>query len=329
VHAGRPLPRQSPSNYPIVVATQVISPAPVQTGPKTVRVFAFLDLEHPAVAWAVMRGMVVSADQTYPPPHPGFTSFMLAGMIEWQNNTRIFNEAIIEEARLRQFQHQVSRLRGIFFFRSQTEAEARIGDPDWPPYFKRDNLIEFELSPVAPLTVVDANWITLAPLGPDFRLQMDDLDWIEKYWNGLQYQKEPVWEVIANGVAVILDEKVRRRSYDYVRQVFPKSHIPILMARLASEAGTLGGLTTPFLVRRDSENIELGYLWSDREFHDPEIIKKIAAHPDAGALGRMMRENETWNIPDFRPYGRTFKLGIQFSSDGVFPSVSVHHNWAA
>jgi hypothetical protein len=293
------------------------------------RVFAFLNLEHPAVAWAVMRGMVVSADQAHQPPHPGFISFMLAGMIEWQNNRRIFNEAIIEEARSRQFRERVSRLRGIFFFRSRAEAEARIGDPDWPPYFNRNNLIEFELSPAAPATIVDANWITFAPLGPDFRVQTDDLAWIEKYWNGLQYQKEPVWEVIANGVAVILDEKVRRSCYDHVRKVFPRSHIPILMARLASEAGTLGGLTTPYLMRKDSETVELAYVWSDKEFHNPEIVKKIAAHPDAGALGRMMRENETWNIPDFRPYGCTFKLGVQSAADGVIPTISVHHNWTA
>ena len=50
------------------------------------QVFAFLNLEHPAVAWAVMRGMVVSADRTYQQPHPGFISFMLAGMIEWAPN---------------------------------------------------------------------------------------------------------------------------------------------------------------------------------------------------------------------------------------------------
>jgi hypothetical protein len=269
---------------------------------------------------------VVSADHAHQPPHPGFISFMLTGMIEWQNNSRIFNEVTIEEVRLRDFQHRVSRLRGIFFFRSRAEAEARIDDPDWPPYFKRNNLIEFDLSPATPPTVVDANWITFAPLGADFRLQTDDLGWVEKYWNGQQYHKEPVWEVIANGIAVILDEKIRRSCYDNVRQVFPKSDIPILMARLASEAGTLGGLTTPFLVRRDSQTVELGYLWSDKEFHDPEIVEKIAAHPDAGALGRMMRENETWNIPDFRPYGCIFKFGVQCSADGGISAISVHHN---
>jgi len=46
------------------------------------RVFAFLDLEHPAVAWAAMRGMMVSADYASTPPAQGFISFMQAGMVE-------------------------------------------------------------------------------------------------------------------------------------------------------------------------------------------------------------------------------------------------------
>jgi hypothetical protein len=32
-------------------------------------------------------------------------------------------------------------------------------------------------------------------------------------------------------------------------------------------------------------------------------------HPDSGKLGKMMSENETWNLPDFRPWGRSFELG--------------------
>jgi hypothetical protein len=96
-----------------------------------------------------------------------------------------------------------------------------------------------------------------------------------------------------------------------VREIFPASHIPILMARLASEAGTRGGLITPFLQREDENRVLLGYLWSDGEFHDPAVIDAIKAHPDSGALGRMMAENETWKMPDFRPWGKVFELGKQ------------------
>ena len=293
---------------------------------RSVPAFCFLDLEHPAVAWAVMRGMMVSADYASAPPNPGFVSFMQAGMIETLNNRRIFNEFLIERVRLSFFAHQVSRMRGMFFFRSRSEAEARIGDPAWPPYFDLENLLELQLYYDEPFSDVDANWITYAPLAEDGHVKIDDLQWVRRYWTGETYNDHPVWERLAKGVALVLDEQIRRQCYEYVRERFPGSHIPILMARLASEVGTRGGLTAPFLLREDENRVRLAYLWSDAEFHDPMVINAIKEHPDSGALGRMMTENETWQIPDFRPWGRVFELREQnIPGLTAFQVPSLHH----
>jgi hypothetical protein len=284
---------------------------------QSTRVFAFLDLEHPAVAWAVMRGMLVSSDYASEPKNPGFISFMQAGIIEALNNARLFNEFVIEAVRLSIFSQQVSRMRGIYFFRTRDDAVARIGDAKWPPYFEARNLLELKLCYDEPFTDVDANWITFAPVGNDGRVCLADLQWINRYWAGEKYNDTPVWERIAKGVALVLDEQVRRRCYDYLKDLFPDSHIPILMARLASEAGTRGGLVSPFLQRVDDKRVQLGYLWSGAEFHDPAVINAIAQHPDAGALGRMMAENENWKIMDLRPWGKTFELAQ--TSPGLTP----------
>jgi len=179
---------------------------------QAVRVFCFLDLEHPAVAWAIMRGMMVSGNYAATPTNPSFVSFMQAGMVETLNNRRIFNEDLIERVRVTFFPHQISRIRGMFFFRSRNEAEARIEDPNWPPYFKSTNLLELELRYSGTLTDVDSNWITFAPL-EDGRITIGDLQWIWRYWAGEVYGNDPVWERLANGVALVLDEQVRRRSY--------------------------------------------------------------------------------------------------------------------
>jgi hypothetical protein len=285
-----------------------------------------LTLQHPAAAWAVMRGMMVSADYADMLGHRGFISFMQAGMIEYQNNARIFNEAIIEQVRVQRFGDRVSRMRGIYFFPSKADAEARIGDQNWPPYFVAENLIELDLHYSGNLTLVDSNWITCAPLGHGYRIRTDDLTWINRYWAGEPYNSALVWELLANGVAIIEDTVVRRRCHEYVSRVFPDSQIPILMARLASEVGTLGGLTTPFLRRKDDQQVELIYLWVDSEFHDPEVIEKIDTHPDAGLLGRLMSEQEEWKIPDFRPWGRVFRLDLHTAgvADAIIPSV--HHS---
>jgi hypothetical protein len=289
------------------------------------RVYCFLDLEHPAVAWAVMRGMMVSADYVSTPPTPGFISFMQAGMIETLNNRRIFNEFLIEQVRARFFERRVSRMRGMFFFKSREQAEARIGDPAWPPHCEAKNLLELRLHHDEPTTDVDANWITFANVS-EGRVNISDLKWVKQYWAGEPYNESPVWETLATGVALVLDEQVRRRCFDYVKEIFPGAHIPILMARLASEAGTCGGLIAPFLRREDEDLVRLVYLSSDAEYHDPIVCDAIRAHPDSGYLARMMAENESWVAPDFRPWGRAFQLRKQIVTGlGDFPIPSLHH----
>ena len=250
-------------------------------------IFAFLNLEHPPVAWAVMRWMMVSADHASPSANQGFISFMQAGMIEHQNNARIFNESIIEGIRNTSFANRVSRMRGLYCFPSRAEAEARIDDRGWPLFFSAQNLLELELHCDTRPTIVDANWITFAPLGADGRINTNDLSWITRYWAGEPFNDCTVWELLANGVALILDTDVRRRCFELVKRVFHESHIPILMSRLASEAGTRGGLITPFLLSENDQHVRLGYLWSDAEFRDPTVIEKIAGHPDCGFLHRL------------------------------------------
>ena len=83
----------------------------------------------------------------------------------------------------------------------------------------------------------------------------------------------------------------------------------------------------PFLLRKDDKTVELGYLWSDAEFHDPEVIEAIKKHPDAGKLGKMMGENPTWNMPDFRRWGSVYQLGIRpVPQLGNITIPSVHDN---
>jgi hypothetical protein len=240
------------------------------------------------------------------------------------NNARLFNESIIEAVRLTLYTHQTSRMRGIFFFRTREDAEARIGDDKWPPYFEAKNLLELELRYDDPFTDVDANWITFAPVRPDGRVPLTDLQWMQRYWAGEQYNDTPVWERIAKGVAVVLDEQVRKQCYDYLRDFFPHSHIPILMARLASEAGTRGGLVSPFLLRLDEKRVQLGYLWTDADFHDPQAIEAMSKHADFRVLGEMMAENETWKMIDLRLWGRVFELSDE-PIPGLKPLPSLHH----
>ena len=192
----------------------------------------------------------------------------------------------------------------------------------------RENFVELELNPTSDPTVCDANWITFADLRSDGRIATEDLTWIDDYWSGKPHNRNaPVWEVIANGVALVLDELFSRRCDGSVKKQFQESHIPILMARLASEAGALGGLVTPFLMRVSDTSVQLCYLYRDAEFHDPTVIEKIRQHPDAGFLAQLMRNHETFKVPDFRPWRQEFSFGLQTHLvEGEVPIVSIHHN---
>jgi hypothetical protein len=114
---------------------------------------------------------MVSTDRVYPSDPRSFISFMLAEIIRCQSNSRLLNEFVIERVRASHFPDKVSRLRGLYFFSSRREAEARIGDRDWPPFFRTENLIELELHPTT-VTKVDSDWITHAPREPDGLLDL-------------------------------------------------------------------------------------------------------------------------------------------------------------
>ncbi len=275
-----------------------------------------------------MRGMLVS--NSHASTSSGFISFMQAGMILAGDNRRLYNETIIEIFRARYFPGSVSRMQGIYFFETKAEAESRIGDNNWPPYFTSENLLELELFTDKPLTKADANWITFAKFDLSTgQILLNDLSWIFDYWSGLPNKHGSVWEILANGVALVLDPAVRRHCETQLEKLFPQSHIPILMARLASESGTRGGQIHPFLLRQNEETVMLQYLSSDAEFHDKDAIEAISMHPDSGRLMWLISQHETWNMPDFRPWGRLFNLAHRpvLKLAGLLVP-SVHNNWA-
>ena len=59
---------------------------------------------------------------------------------------------------------------------------------------------------------------------------------------------------------------------------------------------------------RGDEQAELCYVWRDAEFHDSAVIAAISRHPDAGYLGKLMRETPQWKIPDLRPHFKKFRM---------------------
>jgi hypothetical protein len=60
---------------------------------------------------------------------------------------------------------------------------------------------------------------------------------------------------------------VPAHALQLVKKLFPDALNSILMARLASEAGSHGGLVTPCLLRLDDQRMRLEYLWNDADLY--------------------------------------------------------------
>jgi hypothetical protein len=288
------------------------------------RVFAFLDVDHPPVAWAAMRGVLVSVDRA-PGPTRSFASFMMAGLIQHQSNWRLNNETIVEYVRTLRFDKKVSRLRGVYFFEDRGQAQKAI-DQKWGGHFELSNLVELELYPQGEVTRVDANWITEAPRSPDGRLDTTDLTWIDKYWKGETKSDDPTWEIVASGEATVLTTAARKKAYEVVKREFPKSWEFIEMSRLASEVGSHGGLIVPLLQSLGNGSLRLSYILFDEAFKDKAVVEKMSKHPDFPRLAAHARKNIESDLiaPDFRPWWQDFKLGIQGPIEASFVINSIH-----
>ena len=154
---------------------------------------AYLDVNHPVVAWAAYRGTLVSAATVGAAPTDNArpVSMMFAGMIQQQANSRLNNELLIDMVRRQRHSHNVSRLTGMYFFADFSEAKVA---ESWGAHFRPENLGEFEIHTTSPLTRVDSNWITYAPRDAEGRLRASDLSWIDRYWAGEAHDDGPVWE---------------------------------------------------------------------------------------------------------------------------------------
>ncbi len=262
------------------------------------RVFAFLDVDHVPTAWAVMRGMLISA-RCNPGYIPGCLSFMLAGIIFHGNNARLHNELIIEDYRLKHFPSKTSRLEGLYFFESRAEA-LRIAN-SWGGHFVEKNLYELEFRPSVAPNRLDSDWIT-------YENDLTNSKWIDDYWRGTPRSPAPAWEIIGHGVAVVLDMQARARAYDLVNAEFPDCWIAIEMARIACEMdASPAGTITPWLLKEDQTSAMLAYLLRNAEYNDKQTIDAMVRHQDFGRLATRWRAADSIKMPAFQPWMRKLR----------------------
>jgi hypothetical protein len=273
---------------------------------------AYLNVDHPVVAWGVYRGVLVSAQVTGTPPECP-VSMMFAGIVQYQNNVRFQNELQLDAARVQRFPQEVSRLAGMYFF--EDPAQARVATA-WGGHFRPENLAKVEIHPVGKATRVDANWITYAKVDEDGRFNQTDLSWIDRYWAGQPLGNSPVWETIVHGRAVVFGIDLRNRAYDLLRRAFPNALDMLEISRLAAAVGSDLGQTTAWVTQVSPMRFRLSYYLDMRDAYDPGFLQRLGAYDGPKNLRDVAPGKETFGVPDFKPYDREFTVSQRLSSDG-------------
>ncbi len=255
-----------------VIAGNPIPPPPLEGACR--RVFAFVDVEKPDVAWGTYRGVLVSANAEYSSPNCP-VSMMFAGIVRSQNNIRLHNEFLIEQYRQLHFAHCNSRLTGMYFFEDRYSAECAY---EWGGHFSSENLTEMLLFSSTPVSRHDANWITFAPLECNGKITNED--WILNYWSGNPFpEKNPIWEIIAQGRAAICGAEIRLRAYETLRLNFPLSLGLLDISRVAAELGSDFGILAPWLIRNEDGSVNLTIHVDMRDANNSEFLDKLKNYP--------------------------------------------------
>ena len=289
----------------------ILEALPYEGTPK--RVFAF-DVEHPVVAWAIYRGVLVSANAELNPPNCPI-SMMFAGIIRTQNNVRLHNELLIEKYRQQHFPDCNSRLTGMYFFESPLSAS---GAYQWGGHFSPENLAEVLLYSTSHISRHDANWITFAPLDDNGRIGKEE--WIPRYWSGEPYpEKDPLWEIIAQGRAIICGTEIRIRAYNNVYAKYPEAVALLEIGRIAAHVGSDLGQMSAWLLRNENGTVSLSFHIDMRDANEPQFLARFQSYSGPRNTRDLAVGGDKFSLP----YLDEIRCQFTVTNDFLF---SVHRN---
>jgi len=271
-------------------------------------VFACLDVEHPVVAWAAYRGVLVSS-LAEAKQEGCSVSMMLAGMFLYGDSVRFQNELEIEQVRQKRYSTLPSRLAAMYFFESSKDVE-RIAE--WGGHFSKDNMVELDLYPTSPVSRHDSNWITYAPLDQTGRIR--STEWIDAYWKGEPASNwPPIWELLAQGRAVVFGTELRERAYRTIKAHSPAAMSILEISRIAAILRSDLGQTKAFLIDNANGTASITYCLDMREANDPNFLARVKNYNGPKNHSDLKLGGDTFGVPDFRSFTSTFSIDEPFA----------------
>jgi len=259
--------------------------------------FAVFNLTNPLTLWEIAIGRVsshVGAD----PSGFGISAWAYKLLAEVAKNgvsQSYRDEMALESNRRTAAPHAVSRLDCVYLLPDLPAAQRAVGRWDWTHL----TISEVLFWPTRE-TSVDSEWITT-------RLGSGTTDWFSDYWSGGACNDQPVTEVLANGVGLVVDNELRSTAYHRVLKEFPGA------ARIlsSSAAGFWCGYDTVGQVKygavQSSEGVQVGAYLYMADFEsgggfDPEAVNRQCEEDGATfGPGDDFDEDADLVVPDLRP----------------------------
>lgn len=252
-----------------------------------IRAFAYLDINHPLVAWETAIGRLRSANPTKKESfHVSMWMYSrLRRLATSGEKGPIDSELRLEEIRLTEFPEKVSRLQGIYLFESLEDCKNAI--PRWGIKCSPDYISEIEFDAMN-VTRLDSEWIT-------HYSNSKEKNWMSSYWSGETVGERPLTELIAHGTGIILNRDLRVKAYAKILSKYPESTYLLASATCGYQYESLDELAVmiPAIVA-EGTRLKGGFLLDMRQFDREQkaIIRSVETAKRMGTFPPVIQPEE-------------------------------------
>lgn len=286
-----------------------------------VKLFAYLNIEHPMVAWEVAIGRIKSSCDH------NIKNF---GISLWQYNLlyqyvkngvngKFINELKLEVIRQKKYPHCVSRLKGVYLFENEMDAYVALDRWGMPEKKKYISEIWFSANNI---TKVDSEWITSCLLS-------ENDSWMELYWNGAIYGERPLAEILVSGIGVVQNYELRHLAFRMIMEKWPLSTPLLSMACCAFAEKKIETIAhiKPALTKNGDMIIGSYFVYmDDLKERENEIIEALELSKCKGEVPPMIVPNDGvsfFKLPDLGDY--SFQLNFNGASS-LFDTIHSSRN---
>jgi len=262
------------------------------------RVFAFLNVDVPWIAWLVYRGEVISAkaigQQALSIWH---AKYLFDAATSNRRAIYYKTELAVEQARQKLFSDKVSRLSGLYFFDSIENAMS--AGKKWDGNFKEEYLAEIEIYENYHSSRHDSEWITHC-------MNSADQSWISKYLSGQPFGKQPIWELLVEGRGFVLGTQVRQRAYETIKGKWSKSLGFLALSRVAVDLNSDLGFICPLLTVNEGIG-RMGVYLNFQDAQNPVFLDKFSKY-DGPKNTADLNSQIDLVVPDLSEYSIEFRM---------------------